>query len=149
MCIAVFCQDDKSKPGNTYNLWVCWQDDCKISKPIGTYVFRVSSGNLPSNSRYFAMQHLLVHQYLAYMWVKSLWLIVGAHKFPSIPISQSLNNQFFLNTFFVSSHIIIYPENPERTQVIIGSINMGYISNTARNRTHNLFSPKRGGIHNH
>ena len=43
----------------------------------------------------------------------------------------------------VSSHM--YPENPEGTQVIVGCINMGYdiiISDTARNRTHNLFCPK-------
>ena len=33
----------------------------------------------------------------------------------------------------------MYPENPEGTQVIKGSMNMGYISDTARNRTHNLF----------
>ena len=30
----------------------------------------------------------------------------------------------FLNTILVSSHI--YPENPEGTQVIVGSMNMGY-----------------------
>ena len=48
---------------------------------------------------------------------------------------------FFLNTIFVSSHM--YPENPKGTQVIVGSMNMGYISDTARNRTHNLFRPKR------
>ena len=30
----------------------------------------------------------------------------------------------FLNTIFVSSHM--YPENPEGTQVIVGSMNMGY-----------------------
>ena len=36
----------------------------------------------------------------------------------------------------------MYPENPEETQVIVGSMNMGYISDTARNRTHNLFRPK-------
>ena len=34
----------------------------------------------------------------------------------------------------------MYPENPEGTQV--GSLNMGYIYDTARNRTHNLFRPK-------
>ena len=34
-------------------------------------------------------------------------------------------------------------ENPEETQVIIGSMNIGYgIYITARNRTHNLFCPK-------
>ena len=42
----------------------------------------------------------------------------------------------------------MYPENPEGTQVIVGSMNMnmGYISDTARNRTHNLFRPKRVSI---
>ena len=44
----------------------------------------------------------------------------------------------------MSSHM--YPENPEGTQVIVGSMNMGYISDTARNRTHNLFRPKREPI---
>ena len=52
--------------------------------------------------------------------------------------------RFFLNTIFVSSHM--YPENHEGTQVIVGSLNMGYISDTARNRTHNLFCPKREPI---
>ena len=37
----------------------------------------------------------------------------------------------------------MYPENPEGTQVIVGSMNMGYISDTARNRTHNLLRPKQ------
>ena len=46
----------------------------------------------------------------------------------------------FFNTIFVSSHM--YPENPEGTQVIVGSMNMGNISDTARNRTHDLFRPK-------
>ena len=40
----------------------------------------------------------------------------------------------------------MYPENPEETQVIVGSMNMGYISDTARNRTHNLFRPEREPI---
>ena len=40
----------------------------------------------------------------------------------------------------------MYPENPEGTQVIVGSKNMGYISDTTRNRTHNLFRPKREPI---
>ena len=44
------------------------------------------------------------------------------------------------NIIFVSSHM--YPENPEGTQVIVGSMNMGYISDIARNRTHNPFRPK-------
>ena len=47
----------------------------------------------------------------------------------------------FFDTIFVSSHM--YPENPEGTKVIVGSMNMGYISNTARNRTHNLFRSKQ------
>ena len=55
---------------------------------------------------------------------------------------NSLLLQFF-NTIFVSSHM--YPENPEETQVIVGSMNMGYISDTARNRTHNLFVPSQAG----
>ena len=66
---------------------------------------------------------------------------------PEIPAQQLLfnsGNRFFFNTVFVSSHM--YPENPEGTQVIVGSMNMGYISNTARNRTHNLFRPKREPI---
>ena len=40
----------------------------------------------------------------------------------------------------------MYPEKPEGTQVIIGSINMGYISVTAKNRTQNMFRPKCGPI---
>ena len=36
----------------------------------------------------------------------------------------------------------MYPENLEETPVIVGSMNRGYISDTARNRTHNLFCPK-------
>ena len=51
---------------------------------------------------------------------------------------------FFFNTNFVSSHM--YPENPEGTQVIVGSMNMGYISDTARSRTHNLIRHKREPI---
>ena len=77
---------------------------------------------------------------------------------------------YFFNTIFVSS--CMFPENPEGTQVIVGSMNMGYdiiiiiiiidlispllqmskgntiyrfirnISDTARNPTHNLFRPK-------
>ena len=44
----------------------------------------------------------------------------------------------------MSSHM--YPENPEGTQVIVGSMKMGYISDTARNRTHNLFCSTRESI---
>ena len=38
------------------------------------------------------------------------------------------------------------PRDPEGTQVIVGSVNMEYISDTTRNRTHNLFRPKREPI---
>ena len=34
------------------------------------------------------------------------------------------------------------PREPEETQVIPGSMNMGYMSDTAKNRTHNLFRTK-------
>ena len=48
---------------------------------------------------------------------------------------------YFFNTIFVSSHM--YPENPEETRVIVVSVNViWYLSNTARNRTRNLFHPK-------
>ena len=40
----------------------------------------------------------------------------------------------------------MYPVNLEGTQVIVGSMIMGYISDTARDRTHNLFRPKRESI---
>ena len=40
----------------------------------------------------------------------------------------------------------MYPENAEGTQVIVGSMNMGYISGTVRNRTHNLIRHKREPI---
>ena len=50
----------------------------------------------------------------------------------------------FFNTIYVLSHM--HSENPEGTKVIVGSMNMRYISDTARNRTHNLFRPKREPI---
>ena len=57
----------------------------------------------------------------------------------------------FFSTHFLCQAIMYllgyYPENPKGTQlVIVGSMNMGYISDTARNRTHNLFRPKREPI---
>ena len=67
-----------------------------------------------------------------------IWYVNCYHK--SILILSFRTHVFFLNTIFVSIHM--YPENPERTQVIVGSMNMVYISDTARNRTHNLFRPK-------
>ena len=36
----------------------------------------------------------------------------------------------------------MYPENLEGTQVIVGSMNMGYVSDTARIQSRNLFRPK-------
>ena len=36
----------------------------------------------------------------------------------------------------------MYPENSEGTRVILGSMNMEYVSDTARTRTRNLFRPK-------
>ena len=50
----------------------------------------------------------------------------------------------FFNTIFVPSHM--YPENPEGTQIIVGSMNMGYISDIARNRIHSLFRLKKEPI---
>ena len=43
----------------------------------------------------------------------------------------------------------MHQENLEETQVIVGSMNMGYDiypALSARNRTHNLFCPKCGPI---
>ena len=65
-------------------------------------------------------------------------LIPGAAYFVDMCAGDDV--RIFFYTIFVSSHM--YPENPERTQVIVGSMNMGYISDTARNRIHNLFRPK-------
>ena len=39
----------------------------------------------------------------------------------------------FFNAIFVSSHM--YPENPKGTQVIVGSVNIGYISDTAKSNS--------------
>ena len=36
----------------------------------------------------------------------------------------------------------MYPENPEGTRVIVGSVNKGHVSDTARNQTRNLFRTK-------
>ena len=57
---------------------------------------------------------------------------------------QNVHWQVFLKTIFVSSHM--YPENPEGTQIIVCLMNMGYVSDTARTRTRNLFRPKREPI---
>ena len=65
---------------------------------------------------------------------------LSKHRFKETDSLLSNRLNFFLKTIFVLSHM--YPENPDRTQVIVGSMNMEYISDTARNRTHNLFRPK-------
>ena len=62
----------------------------------------------------------------------------------ALHLHSPIGVESFFNTIFVSSHM--YPDNPEGTQVIVGSMNMGYISDTARNRTHNVFRPKREPI---
>ena len=69
--------------------------------------------------------------------------LVGLQWSIEFKVSQSVRGSF-KNTIFVSSHI--YPENPEGTQVIVGSMNMGYISDTVKNRTHNLIRHKREPI---
>ena len=76
------------------------------------------------------------------------WIVTVIHNRPCKQSSQlQLSIRFtpsrcldVFNTIFVSSHM--YPENPEGTRVIAGSMKKGYVSDTARNRTHNLFRPK-------
>ena len=46
---------------------------------------------------------------------------------------------FLKQIFWINS---MYPENPEGTPVIVGSMYMGYVSDTARTWTRNLFRPK-------
>ena len=55
-----------------------------------------------------------------------------------------VQSNFLFNLFFVSSDT--YPENPKWNQVIVGSMNIGYVCDTARNRTLYLFRPKREPI---
>ena len=50
---------------------------------------------------------------------------------------------FYKHNFCVKPYV---PRKPKGTQVNVGSMNMGYIFDTARNRTHNLFRPKREPI---
>ena len=64
-------------------------------------------------------------------------------------VSDTNTNQkiliIYLNTIFVSSQM--YPENLEGTRVIVGCMNMEYVSDTARTRAPYLFElvtcPKR------
>ena len=74
----------------------------------------------------------------------SNYLLLGSSLLDLWENQRGVSNAFF-NTIFVSSHM--YPENPEGTQVIVGSMNLGYISDTARNRTHNLFLPSGSRYH--
>ena len=56
---------------------------------------------------------------------------------------------YFMFSIFFKHNFCIKPylaRVSEGTQVIVGSMNMGYISDTARNRTHKLFHPKREPI---
>ena len=71
------------------------------------------------------------------IWSSDLKLI-ATHRYSLRFVSKYL----FFNTIFVSSHMC--PENPEGTQVIVGSMNMGYdIYPTLPGiRTHCLFHPK-------
>ena len=55
-------------------------------------------------------------------------------------ISEELHHFFLFQHNFCAKPYV--PRNPEGTQVIVGSMNMGYISDTARNRTHKPVRPK-------
>ena len=58
-----------------------------------------------------------------------------------IQTEHSISSFFFVffKNFCVKTYVL---REPRGTQVIVGSMNMGYITDTARNRTHNLFRPK-------
>ena len=59
-------------------------------------------------------------------------------------ISGPASIDFFLHNLCVKPYV---PREPRRDwRVIVGSMNMGYISDTARDRTHNLFRLKREPI---
>ena len=94
---------------------------------------------------YFRLLHNIFKQ--------DLWVQIKNISFKVFLVFQNFDKRtswfytiFILNfkTVFVSSHM--YPENPEETEVIVGSMNMGNISDTARNRTYNLFRLKREPI---
>ena len=55
----------------------------------------------------------------------------------------SLGTFILFSTQFLCQAICTQEPRIGGTQVIVGSMSMGYISDTARNRTHNLFRPKR------
>ena len=55
---------------------------------------------------------------------KHLSIIIGmVERYDAGQLLMHLMFCLFVNTIFVSSHM--YPENPEGTQVIVGSLNMG------------------------
>ena len=66
-----------------------------------------------------------------------------AESMESKSIFPGLSIFFLKHNFCVKPYV---PREPEGTEVIVGSMNMGYISDTARNRIHNLFRPKREPI---
>ena len=61
-----------------------------------------------------------------------------------VPLTRYIVKISIFNTICVSSRM--YPENTDGTQVIVGSMNMGYISDSVRNQTHNLSYLKRDPI---
>ena len=102
-------------------------------------IFSPSSSFISCNFPFFSVQVIDLHFLASSIDVLSLLNLENIY-FHFVDLDECLVgiNAFFY-TIFVSSHM--YPENPEGTQVIVGSMNMGYISDTARNRTHNLFRP--------
>ena len=103
--------------------------------------------------------YLIIHTHAA-AYTRMLWCYnIGAsriwwgkiHKFHpheqgnfGHPLGRGLLEHmepYFNRREFLCQAICVYPENPKGTQVIVGSMNIGYISDTARNRTYNLFRP--------
>ena len=107
---------------------------------------------------YFFKNNLFVSSHIlenpeAFKNSKTLWTWDGADKIDlatrsiwSTPCLHGGTLWFFFKHIFCVKPYHMYQENPEGTQVIVGSMNMGYISDTARNRTHNLFRPQREPI---
>ena len=107
------------------------------------------------HSRVYYSSHIVSQQYtskirgngtLTCRPMHALWTCENWHASTACIVLWNVwyQGRIFLNTIFVSSHM--YPENPKGTQVIVSSMNMGYISDTARNRTHNLFRTKQEPI---
>jgi len=116
--------------------------------PLGTLIWPVYHHqhhifNVIHNS--FHILHPQPVHLLNSLWFDVIMCVrISRHKFIEFLLAslgtQNLPHNNFFKHNFCSSHM--YPENPEGTQVIVSSMNMGYISDTARNRTHNLFCPK-------